>query len=195
MLSINEVREILKENNKEVSRHYEVGIFCMGEFGIDLYFKLKEFEVNVDYFIDNDPSKKGYALNNIYCISMAELLKRDTNKLIIVAKKNPRDIIDFLEKQGIRDVTSKENVLVVLEENNLLKNVGNEISDFDIDYSKAEIVTILNQFREQVFTILNGDKDSIGFFKEESLLEKNLNNVLANTYRYYEENYDEGCRD
>ncbi len=178
--------DILNKNKK-------ICVFCMGEFGLDLYFELKEHDIQVNYFGDNNKEKWGYALDNIYCYSMKELLEEKDEILIIVAKKNPEDLVKILEEYGFDEIITREEALCMLEKMPIQKSEIEEEYIRRLEYSKPEYINIIEQFREYVFKLVNSEQnDRYKIIGKELLgIENYFNNVLENLYLYNEGKKDE----
>ena len=63
----------------------KVAVFCAGAIGCNMLSWLKQLDVNVVCFADNDPAKQGIALNGIPVLSAAELRARHGGAKILVA--------------------------------------------------------------------------------------------------------------
>ncbi len=95
-------------------------IYCMGDYGLETYFKLLENGVKVDFFADRDTVKNGYALDGLYCKSYEELLERDREDIIIiVAIKNPGALIAHFREKGFQYVYDKETAIRMLTDENV----------------------------------------------------------------------------
>ena len=90
-------------------------IYCIGDYGLETYFKLREHGIKIDYFADRDPEKWGYALEGVYCRSYEELLYEDKeNCMLIVAIKNPETLIEKFRYAGFQQVYDKETAIKIL---------------------------------------------------------------------------------
>ncbi len=90
-------------------------IYCMGDYGLETYFKLRQYGVKINYFADRDPKKKGYALEGLYCRSYEELLCEDReNCMVIVAVKNPENLIRKFQQEEFQQVYDKETAIKML---------------------------------------------------------------------------------
>ncbi len=95
-------------------------IYCMGDYGLETYFKLLEHGVKVDFFADRDPVKHDYALDGLYCKSYEELLEGDREEIIIiVAIKNPGALIAHFREKGFLHVYDKETAVRMLTNENV----------------------------------------------------------------------------
>ena len=184
--SILQKQNILRQKKK-------ICIFCMGEFGLDLYFKLREYDIHVDYFGDNNREKWGYALDNVYCYSMEELLKQKDELLIIVAKKNPNDLVKKLGEQGFNEIITRESVLDMLGRIPASKSTIEEEYIQSLDYSKPEYINMIEQFRDYAFNLINHNENHRCKVhgKEFLGIQDYFNNVLENLYLYNEGKKDE----
>lgn len=96
-------------------------IYCMGDYGLETYFKLLEKGVKVNFFADRDSEKHGYALDGLYCKSYEELLREDREKVIlIVAIKKPEALISHFKQEGFQEVFDKETAVEMLTGDKLL---------------------------------------------------------------------------
>ncbi len=90
-------------------------IYCMGDYGLETYFKLLEKGVKADFFADRDSVKHGYALDGLYCKSYEELLQEEREKVIlIVAIKKPEALISHFRQKGFPNVYDKETAVELL---------------------------------------------------------------------------------
>ena len=90
-------------------------IYGMGDYGLEIYFKLKKSGVKIDFFADRNFEKRGYALEGVYCRSYEELLCENLKKcLLIVAVKNPDRLIIEFKRQGFDEVYDKETAVKIL---------------------------------------------------------------------------------
>lgn len=101
---------MMHEPGKQDDKRY-ICIYCMGEYGLATYFKLRENGIKIDYFADGDLHKEGYALDGIYCKSYEELLSGDKDIFLIVAKKNPESLILQFKHQGFQNVYDKDSAV------------------------------------------------------------------------------------
>ncbi len=109
----------MAESRRIFKAEKTICIYCMGDYGLETYFKLKERGVKIDFFADRDPEKQGYALDNLYCKSYEELLQEDKgNVILIVAIKKPEMLISHFRQQGFQYVYNKELAVQVLADEN-----------------------------------------------------------------------------
>lgn len=94
----------------------KICIYGLGDYGLEIYFRLKVNSVQIDLFADRDKRKHGYVLEGKYCISYEELIHEDKNCLIIVAMKNPENMISKFKQEGFRLVYDKEKAFEILTE-------------------------------------------------------------------------------
>lgn len=100
----------------------EICIYCMGDYGLETYFKLKEMGVSVRWFGDRDTSKHGYALEGISCISYEDVLKLDKkNSVIVVAVKNSYALIEQFKEYGFENIYNKDEIVSVIETRKIKK--------------------------------------------------------------------------
>ena len=117
------------KNNKKT-----ICIYCLGEYGIQTYLKLKEQGVHVNFFGDHNPSKHGYVMDGVACIGFEDILAFDKEStIIIVAVKNPNiliksfkdegfgTVIDNVEALSFFECETKQTVLPVMNEKELVE--------------------------------------------------------------------------
>ena len=87
----------------------KICVYCLGEYGIETFYYLKRFSINVACFGDRDEKKHGYVFENICCISFEEVLKLDKSSwIVIVAIKEPERLVQGFKNQGISTISIKE---------------------------------------------------------------------------------------
>lgn len=90
-------------------------IYCLGEYGIRTYYKLKEAGVQVDYFGDQNDRKQGYVVDGVYCLSYKKVLQLDKDiSTIIVAIKEPDELVTNFKNAGFRKVYDKDQAVKIL---------------------------------------------------------------------------------
>ncbi len=90
----------------------EICIYCMGDYGTKLFYLLNELGIVVKCFGDADKSKQGYAMEGLYCVSYEEVCRLDKKDIIlVVAKKNPQNIIQQFQQQGFEEVYSDKEMI------------------------------------------------------------------------------------
>ncbi len=132
----------MAESRKVMKAEKTICIYCMGDYGLETYFKLKERGVKIDFFADRDPEKQGYALDHLYCISYEELLERDREEIIIiVAIKKPGVLIAHFREEGFQYVYDKETAVQMLtDETSVAPKKKEPIRDVGlIERMKADI--------------------------------------------------------
>ena len=95
----------------------------MGEYGMRLYYSLKELGYSGSCFGDIDERKSGYALGGLFCISYKEVCHLDKSQyVIVVAKKDPEKLVQDFKNQGFAEVyTDKELINILLKEAGTVK--------------------------------------------------------------------------
>lgn len=89
----------------------KICIYGRGEYGLQTYFKLKEYGIKVDCFGDREEKKRGYALDNIYCRSYEEIMKFDRfGTILIIAVKNSGALVEEFKRAGFEYVYSREEI-------------------------------------------------------------------------------------
>lgn len=90
----------------------KICIYCMGEYGIRLCYMLHDMGYPVSCFGDQDKRKCGYAMLGASCIHYDDVCKLNPKEyLIIVAKKNPEQLIVDFKRQGFTDVYSDKEMI------------------------------------------------------------------------------------
>lgn len=177
------------------TNRYRLCIFCMGEYGLQLYFKLKEYDITIDCFADNNSEKWGYVLENIYCYSIEELKNSDKNLIIVVAKKNPDDLVEILKDKGFPFVITREDMLEAISSLKVNKSKVEEEYIANLNYSEEYYINLINQFRNDLYSILTNKESNIDktYIKKDFLLESYFKEVLTNLYKYNEVRNNENC--
>ncbi|RED57586.1 glycosyltransferase [Cohnella lupini] len=88
----------------------QVCIFGAGNYGLRLLQELKDRQVQVDFFSDNDPSKWGLNFNQVECIEPAALSPYKENMLVLVAARTPGEIVKQLTFAGYPYVRKKQDL-------------------------------------------------------------------------------------
>ncbi len=85
-------------------------IYGMGQYGVEFYYRLKANGIFINFFVDRDERKVGYALEEKSCISINELLGYDKQKTIIIIgiKNNVEKLKKFFKEQRFTFVYSME---------------------------------------------------------------------------------------
>lgn len=87
----------------------KICIYCLGEYGIQTYYKLKEAGIQINYFGDRDKQKQGYVFDGLYCLSYEQVSALDKiTTILIVAVKKPDGLIDDFKRMGFVHVYTKE---------------------------------------------------------------------------------------
>lgn len=162
---------MMYESNKTDGKRC-ICIYCMGEYGLDTYFKLMEKGIKIDYFADGDPQKTGYALDGVYCKSYEELLSEDKNIFLIVAKKNPETLISQFKNQGFQNVYDKESAVRKLV-------IGKDLA---IEKAPLRDVEMIKKIKQSIQAALYNESESL----ESNLLNKNM--ISDYWLRYSKEN-------
>ena len=149
-------------------------IFGAGKNGLFLNRYLKNGNVNVDFFCDNNLDKQGRVIDGLSCISFNELCKYKNDVVVFVSPENSEEIIRELKKNNFQNVINSDflklaRFIPCTENLNVFKyfpHIGhyyslypdieeimkksNEIFDrkkeiFDINLNEEEQYLILNQ--------------------------------------------------
>ncbi len=93
-------------------RTNKICIYCMGDYGLETYFRLKEMGIKVSCFGDRDVSKHGYALEGLSCYSYEEILQLDKKEtILVVAVKNPNVLMAQFKEHGFEYVYDKDQII------------------------------------------------------------------------------------
>ncbi len=112
----------------------QICIYCMGEYGLKTYFKLRSKGVFAICFGDSDIRKSGYALEGVYCYSYDEVKRLDKKEtIVIVSIKKPRSLIEQFKNLGFKYVYSYENIDFLIERDPEIKeNRSNILSEREL---------------------------------------------------------------
>ena len=126
-------------------------IYCMGEYGLETYFKLRENGIKIDFFADGNPQKKGYALDGIYCKSYEELLCESKEIVLIVAKESAvkklaANTRPAIKKEPLTDIELVKRMKKSIQEalyhasDNIASDLPNKnmISDYLLRHSRGK---------------------------------------------------------
>ncbi len=109
--SITKNREAILDHFRQLSTCKEICLFGAGQAGKSLYFTLKEQNIKVESFCDNDRNKWGkIVVDSKPCISYNELLKYKDN-VICVISTGPgygSEIYKQLSKSGFKNIYGRE---------------------------------------------------------------------------------------
>lgn len=121
--------------NKSTLDKFKIYIYGMGEYGIDIFLRLRDIGIEVKAFIDNNDMKHSRNLYQTPCVSLQSIsIKEDI--IIIVGLRDSDSVIENLIKLGIKRVYSYQEVRSQIEDiwlHNLLgvqKASINEIESF-----------------------------------------------------------------
>lgn len=93
----------------------KIVIYGLGDFGLETYFKLKEQGIEIDYFADRDPEKKGYVLDGLYCRTYDELLYENKSQcILIIAVQKFETLITEFRLEGFQNVYNKDTAIRLL---------------------------------------------------------------------------------
>lgn len=150
----------------------EICIYCLGAYGIRTYLGLRDHGIRVKCFGDIDIKKKGYALDDIQCLSYQEILNKDKEKTcIIVCNQRADRIIEQFKEYGFQHVISDrelgEYTLTVYE---------------SIDYANAEVINRINEFRDKLYHCYV-KRESVVWLESDSF-DLELGKILKNTQAY-----------
>jgi len=128
-------------------------IFCVGEYGESLYWKLRERLVMVNFFSDNDAEKWGYVVDRVSCLPPDRLKRYGDRLLIIVANQSPKDIAADLRNKGYQNIITKQELDPLLQCTPPVKWVSKWQNTDLIDYSTPEAEDLVRQFSQTIFEL------------------------------------------
>ncbi|WP_039833054.1 hypothetical protein [Paenibacillus sonchi] len=85
-------------------------IFCVGEYGIELYQELKNKRIQIDWFSDNNSQRWAEGYGGVPCIPPEQLKGEKDNTLVIVANRAPEIIVEQLKKLDFPYLTTKQEI-------------------------------------------------------------------------------------
>lgn len=136
------MRVIGNKMKKLLTEGMELCIYCLGEYGIRTYFRLRDYGINVSCFGDADEKKTGFVLDDVYCIPYEEFRKKNREKtIIIVCIKYPEKIMRMLREEGFIYVYSCQ----MLEKELKIRYRKIQCSD--------ETINKINIFREKLYQV------------------------------------------
>jgi len=168
--------------------NYSLCIYCMGEYGLQLYFTLKEFGIQANCFGDSDTRKQGYVFDNMYCYSFDEIVSKKNDIVVIISMKNPQILIEKFNKAGVNYVLTKDEVLNIISHYKINK-IDNTYA-VKLDYTEIDYIININNFRKELYEVYCNGKRTIEIGKHNDMnsLEGELENILENCERYMREN-------
>lgn len=136
-------------------------IFCAGRYGELLSEELYCRLISVDSYCDNNPQKWGKRFNYVNCIDPNSLEEQKDNTLVIVATKEPTEIVNQLRVLGYPYITTKQEIDPILLETPPIKWITslNEI-DSIID-SVKEIQVLKDIFNKKIFDMCKYYEDRL----------------------------------
>lgn len=141
-------------------------IFCAGDFGIRMYYDLKDRLIPVEYFSDNDEKKWGYFLDEKKCISPKELLKIKNDTLIIVSALSFGPIVEQLRTMGFPFVITKYDIESEILDTPPIKWIQALNNIEELDYSSKPVLELIDTFNKAIFDICRYYEDRITKHKE-----------------------------
>lgn len=125
------------------SRHKFICVFGVGNIGRDTVRTLRNYNLRINYYCDNDPQKWGKIYDDIKCLSVEELKKIKEDTLIIICGRAYRDIYEqlrdlecpwldrvFVNKFAIHEYLRKNRKEDILDRlNDVLKICADELSE------------------------------------------------------------------
>ena len=89
-------------------------IFGAGQYGLRLLYELRQRQIAVDCFIDNDSGKSGKIIGGIICRSVEELTDRKEEVLIIIAQRVCTEAIRQMQVSGFPHIITRQELDGVL---------------------------------------------------------------------------------
>lgn len=137
-------------------------LYCCGRNGIRTYLELKEVGIEIECFGDSFPEKCGYVIDNKYCLSLEQILKKSKNDIIVVTKKNPEKLVEFFQAKGFKNVISQEDVYRLwnihfpfmrnkkVENESIVKNTKHKLERYILghDQDMDEAMQVLPEFEK-----------------------------------------------
>ena len=119
----------------------------MGEYGIRLCYMLQDMGYSVSFFGDQDKRKCGYAMLGVSCIQYNDVCKLNPKEyLIVVAKKNPEQLIADFKKQGFTDVYSDKEMVECLKKEDSKMQSGCKLDNL------VEVKEFLEKIKEACYS-------------------------------------------
>lgn len=167
-LKTKEVLEKIRKFKQKLNTMYNtelenICIFCAGAYGRRLYKNMKSHFIDVTCIVDNDPQKWGelrtkkdwvlIADPGLNCIGINDFVFNKNQTLMIVANKEPDQIVTDLLNRGFTNVISSRRF--ELELNDLpeldLTVISRKLSS--IDYSSDGVQSLIQLFNKQICNI------------------------------------------
>ena len=99
----------------------KICIYCRGAYGVQTYFKLKQYGIKVSFFGDREKEKQGYVIDGIYCKSYEDVMNEDRDIFLIVAITNPADLIEHFKAAGFTKVFDIQSAFKELTKESIQK--------------------------------------------------------------------------
>ena len=96
-------REVYKKSGKKIDNIY---LFGAGQYGKMLLDDLRLRNIEIAGFIDNDNKKWNRKIEGITCYSLSGIAKKLDDGLVVVAVQNGKEIIEQLDRLGVKNVIS-----------------------------------------------------------------------------------------
>lgn len=129
-------------NSENVNK---IAIFAAGERGAKVYYDLLKNNIKVDLFADNNESKQGYIVDDVFCYTTNELAKIKDETLVIISILDADIIKTQLSELGFKHMSTKEDVTALFK----TENHNND----NIDYADINVQTFINNFNEIITNI------------------------------------------
>ncbi len=89
-------------------------IFGAGQYGLRLLYELRQRQIAVDCFIDNDPGKSGKIIGGIICRAVEDLTDRKEEVLIVIAQRVCTEAIRQMQVSGFPHIITRQELDGVL---------------------------------------------------------------------------------
>ncbi len=153
----------------------KICVYGVGKYSIEIYYHLKKYGIQVDFFSDIDKRKWGYILDNVYCISLKELLEYNRNNVTIIIgiKNNYKRIYKYFKDNNFINIYSRDDIFSKYFEKKDLseKEIIKDISFFTIWYQ--ELCSSI--YKDQKTTIPDYDLNIIiDDYKKRNRMDENI---------------------
>lgn len=156
--------------------YHQVCIYGAGVYGIRNYLLLKESGVKVTFFCDRDPAKQGIVLDDIKCISLEELEKKEKeNMVMFICIQNGAVLREKFETMGIPYVCTSETISDWIVSDILNPYQNKEKLDLD----NTETINKINGFRNYLVHMEDNTAD-ISDLDTADDFERMLKDILVN---------------
>lgn len=120
--------------NESIFENFKIYIYGMGEYGIDIFLRLRDIGIKVKAFIDNSHVKWSRSLYKIPCIPFKSVPIKE-NIIIIVGLRNSASVIEELRGVGVERIYSYQEIRNLIEDAegvNLVNDPVVEIKEIEL---------------------------------------------------------------